>query len=119
MGGRAVSLELINFRLAELEADRVKAAQWRETTTASIARIEGSVDKALALGERRMNEIDKHLESTDTAVTAADEKASAAHKALRDITIEAKSDPKAFYTAIGSAIVAIAGSVVAYFKGTP
>ncbi len=121
-----MSDELINHRLTALEDDRQRAAAWREATTKQIAELSASVQTALALGAQRMNAIDEHLEATDAAVIDADGKASAAHAALRAtasevaaLSLESKRDPRAFYTAIGSGVAALAAGFVAYFKGTP
>lgn len=57
-------LRMVDYRLDELEKSRDEDSRRWERIEPILARI----DKNLALGEQRMDAIDKHLEATDSAV---------------------------------------------------
>lgn len=67
--GESSPLALILHRLAAIEAGQKEA----KDTNAAQGTLLYNIDKNLALGNQRMNEIDAHLEATDQRVTTIED----------------------------------------------
>lgn len=70
------------------------------------------IETGMAVGERRMNEIDKHLENTDTALEALKVATATSIEAIKKTVDEDKRGPVAI---ILSTLGALAGGLGAYF----
>lgn len=69
------------------------------------------IDKTLAMGEQRMNQIDDHIKNTDTLAGKVDGRVVILERESTDFKIKAGRDPITFWTTMGTASTVVLGII--------